>query len=247
MSMTRTFKAVAATSLVVAANNEAPTILNIDGYCNGTANTQYWLQLFASATVPNNGTVPLRSLQVLGVDGFTFNKMDVGLAVANLGAAGSNGVNQGNLIVVLSTTDATLTIGSGNVTADINVDVEEYELEVQGLIVVTANNTGAAAIAADPQNPPVALYALQVTDLSGIASYIQLATYIGQVTPTMQWPLAANATVLLKFGATARALSNVSVTPPAAQVTHTGLYVSVSVASGVVGNSGLANFTAWYK
>lgn len=200
--MTRTFSGIAVTNVICATFNEKLNIMGIDGYCNGTANTQYFLQIFNSATVPANASVPLRSLQVLGGDGFKFSYADIGLQTSQLGATPSTG----NLVVVLSTTDATLTIGTGGVTADINVDVEEYEMQNQGTITTVGDTSTAVAslaVLADSTSNNKFLTYILATNSTGHTSYLMLFCATAPTTgayPAYSWTVANNATLRLNFG-----------------------------------------------
>lgn len=109
-------------SLIISTNSLS-TIQSIYGYINGNATpgaAQYWLQLFNQATVPSNATVPLASLQVLSSDGFQFDWTEWGLQTENL----TKLITTSGWIICLSTTEATLTLGTGNVTMDCSVDID---------------------------------------------------------------------------------------------------------------------------
>jgi len=193
-----------ATSLLVSGLNEKAKLLNVEGYCNGVdSTTQYYLQLFALAAVPANGTVPLRSLQVLGTDGFRFNYNDIGLTTTAMAAA----LNSGNLLFVLSTTEATLTIGTGSVTMDLSVEVEEYEFRIAGLQSVTESGSGyllvwtqATGAAGEPR-----LYRIRATNVSADDFYLHLAARdIGasHLLPGGGWLVPATSDHVISFGDT---------------------------------------------
>ena len=57
---TRTISVIAGTNVTIANNSTTPVLLSLEGYCNGVANTQYFLQLHN--VIPTTGvTVPMRS------------------------------------------------------------------------------------------------------------------------------------------------------------------------------------------
>ena len=166
--MTRTISAIGATGVTLATGGLTPNILLIEGFCNGVANTQYFIQIHN--VIPSSGiTVPLRSLQVLGVDGFTFNKYDIGLQTANLTSPPA----QTSFYIFLSTTDAVFT--NPGITADINVDIEEYELELSGTNII-GPTAGAITVFTDP-NPQLRL--VQITAVNNVGTKASGALVIG--------------------------------------------------------------------
>ena len=242
---TRTFKVVAGTSVAVATNNQSPNILTIEGYCNGVANTQYWIQLHSVAAPVSGTTAPLRSFQVLGTDGFTFDKGFHGLASQNL----TNPPTQPGLWVFLSSTDGVFT--TSGITADINVDVEEWELELQGTTTVgdLTTNVSTLTVVADGANTTNRLTKLTVTELNGAAGFIQFfaAPLVANVSVSLsapcQIPLAANATVTLNFGSQGQRFFS----QDANGTKHYGIYVGLSLTSGVYDSAGGGAIQAVYK
>lgn len=206
MAKTRTISTFQGTnpaySLIVAANHENPKVLNLDGYCNGTANTQYWLQCFDSATVPANGTVPLRSLMLLGADGFTFNKLDLGLDTESQDVP----PNTGNLVFAISTTKDTLTIGTGTVSMSLNVDIEEYEIQAQPDSTVTDTGVLTKTIWTDANGPNL-LTSLVVTNKEAGDRFVMLFATDSATAgafPAAVWPIGTSGdsdeTLRLNFG-----------------------------------------------
>src|ERR1700748_3590696 len=106
----------AAHFLLLANDGSLPIIQRIDGYMNGVANTQYWLQFFAATTVPADTAVPLFELQVIGLNGFSWFFGDNGQNFAKLADLPTG---TANLIVAVSSTSGTLT--SSAVTMDLEV------------------------------------------------------------------------------------------------------------------------------
>jgi hypothetical protein len=186
-----------ANSLIVATGNQQVKIFNIEGFISsGTANAVYFLQLFAQATVPAAASVPLRSLQVLNLDGFTFAYQPEGLNMMSMGVASSTGLNQGNLVIVLSTTEHTYTAPTDGAVFDLSVDVEEYELQ-QANVNSNGTLTGAAVqnLTVWVDNASGAKYRLLKiagTNSSGGTVYLMLfaaPTPATGAAPIQQWAL----------------------------------------------------------
>lgn len=204
--MTRTVQVIAGTNVSIASNWELPNIYRIEGYCNGTVNTQYFLQLhnlaFGSLVSGVSGSVPIRSWQILGQDGFTFSFADECLSTSTLPTM-LNSTNP-NLIVVLSSTDATYT--TPGITADINVDLEEYNEEIAGTTsqsnyAISPVGNLSLVLVADTLNNTNKLVFLDITETGGVASWIMLfASSTNLTTPVRSIPLPANANVKLHFG-----------------------------------------------
>lgn len=238
--MTRTVSGIGVAGLLVLSNGEDPKLLRIEGYCGGVAGTQYWLQIHNAA--PAGGAAPLRSLQVLGSNGFTFDySSGQGVCLENVAAWAISG----GLYVALSSTDATYT--APGITADINVDIEEFELELAGQTNVASGATagGLKTILATGANNTQALLSLAVTETGGVASFIQIfakSPVLNDV-PLEQFPLAANATVNLKFGSTGRAFYQQG----NAGTLYKGIYIGISRTTGVFDTAGTANVGGNYK
>ena len=132
----------AAVSLLIAAAGIPANILNVSGYCYGTAATNYYLMLFNGIVAPANGAQPIFKQQILGADGFIFNYMPRGLWAPNLKyPAGVSG-----LIAVLSTTAETLTIATGGVNMDLDVEIEEQNVEQPSTTTVGDLTTAVASL-----------------------------------------------------------------------------------------------------
>lgn len=247
--MTRTFQVINGVSVSIAANYEDPKIFKIEGYMRGASSaTQYFLQLhnLAFGELVNTTSIPVRSWQILGTDGFTFNFQPTGLTTDNM--PGGLNDTDANWIVVLSTTDLVYTAVAGGVTCDINVDVEEYEIELAG--TTTIDQSGASLsqlqVLADPQSPPKSLCILKITEKNAAASFIQLfaQSIVTNVTiPIAVFPLAASASIVLNFGTPGKPLTSES---PNGAV-HTGIIVGISTVPGVFDANGRAGILAIYK
>jgi hypothetical protein len=134
--------AQAATSLLIAAAGQPVNILNISGYCYGTTATNYYLMFFNGVTVPANGAQPIFKQQLLGADGFIYNYMPRGLWGANL----TTPPNIGGLIAVLSTSAETLTIATGALVMDLDVEIEEQNVDQPGTTTVGDLTTAVASL-----------------------------------------------------------------------------------------------------
>jgi hypothetical protein len=251
--MTRTLSVIAGTSLGlnvpgISANDLLPNLFSIEGYCNGVAGTQYWLQLHTVAAPSTGVTVPLRSWQIIGLDGYTFNKNDIGIQLANITsaaaqAAGTPTQQPTGFYIVLSSTDAVFT--TPGITADINVELEEWELEATGLTEVTAGAGIGFSVVADGATTTNRLVKLQVTETNGAATFIQLfakgLAFNG--VPIESIPIAANATVVLNFGVAGRPFFQ----QDASGTGHFGIYVAFSLTPLANTQDGSCSASAWYK
>lgn len=239
--MTKTISGVAVTNLPLATNQERLNIVCVEGKCNGTAGTLYYLQLFNAANPTTTVTVPVRSWVVQGQAGFTFEKNPNGLQAGNF----FNAVDVGGLYFYLSSTDGVYTALADGATVDVNFDVESFGLDAGGLTKVTANAVSNVTVFADP-NVSKAMYSATITDVSGAASYVQLfakAPTAGLV-PIVVWPLAANATLSLNFGSSGEKSYD---TEDANGTLHSGMYFGFSSVAGVYDGAGSCNATAYYK
>lgn len=256
MSMTRTYQAIGATVLAFGSTFGGgvtmPKIVRIEGYMNGaTSTTQYWLQIFnqSFASLSTGVTVPLRSLQILGTDGFTFNYQPAGLSLANLPGVLATIPPNANWIIALSTTDAVYT--APVVTCDINVEVEEFELEYQGTTTVTtAGGQTYLQVVADAANTNklVAFYVLPVTN----DCYVQLfanAPNASQV-PIEQFTIPsvtngkapAGVVTTFKFGSGGKSVFQ----QDADGTKHYGIFIGVSLTSGAWDAATSATIQALY-
>ena len=215
----------AAFSLILTTNS-LPTITRISGYCNGTVNTQYFLQLFNASAPPANASVPLYEQQILGGDGFTFHTL--GLDTSKL----SNGtlIPANGLILCLSTTEGVLTLGTGAVTMNVEVELDATQ-DVFPLNQVsvgdTTTNVGSLLVKADPSTSK--LVSFNATNNNGGTQYLQLfgAVPAAGASPVQEWTVATTATLKQFFGGGMFVLDG-----DASYVIHTGIYLYVSSTAG---------------
>ena len=251
--MTRTISVIAGTSITLGVGGVCPNIMCLEGYCNGAANTQYFLQLhvIAPASLVSGTTVPLRSWQLLGVDGYTFNKQDIGLQLANISVP--VGQVATGYYIVLSSTDAVYT--TSGITADINAEIEEFEIELLGTTRVTGNLAGGfLQIVADSVSDTNNLVTLQVTNTLAGGAYVQLfakSPTVGMV-PLVNLPvsdsgvdglLAVNATATWKFGSLGKSIYSQGVNG----TNHNGVFVGLSATQGTFDGTGTGSAVAYYK
>lgn len=222
-----------AASLVVSSFPGVTIQLNkLDGYINGVAATQYFLMIFALDAVPANGTVPLKTLMVLGANGFTFAQELAGLEIGEY------------CTVALSSTHDVFTASAVtmNLSADINAQgyssfptkttVGDKTTDVQTR-QLWANASG-----------PKKLLSVDVTETAGVDSYVQIicADNLDPTTIILQLRLLANATVNLRFGP-------FGTTPFMQKLSHTlhqGCNVSISTTSGSDDGQGQGTIYAKY-
>jgi hypothetical protein len=131
-----------AASLLLAIPGVGVNILNISGYCYGTADTNYYLMFFNGITVPANGAQPVFKQQITGTDGFIFNYMPRGLWAPNLNLPSA----PLGLIAALSTTAETLTIATGGVNMDLDVEIEEQNVDQPGTTTAGDLTTAVASL-----------------------------------------------------------------------------------------------------
>lgn len=229
--MTRSVQGIQVTTLNLVTNYEDPNFAKLEGYCYGTANTQYFLQIHnvAASNLVSTTTVPKRSLQILGADGFGFTYLDS--CLSSLTLPGNLAATSQNWCVALSSTDNVYTAVADGATMDVNIDLEEWEIELQGTTSTTVtNNTGLNSVLTDPQSPPVNLMSLKIVNGFGDNVYLQafaVSPSLGSI-PIRQWALNANTTLLEKFGTTGSSF----ISQDSTGVVHSGLFVGVSSTSG---------------
>jgi hypothetical protein len=102
----------------------------LQGYCGGVANTQYFIYIFDDITAGVNNPTPLRVLQVVGGDGFSFSFEDTELQALTYG-----------LFVALSTTENTYTAVGGGVTADWEGEVDQAQIQSLGSMTIVGDLT----------------------------------------------------------------------------------------------------------
>ena len=194
--------------LVLAASAcEGVKVLSIEGYCLGTASTQYFLQLHNAVAVPATNAIPLRSVQVLGLNGFTFEYRPSGLDTVNMTVPR----NDGKLILVLSSTDNVFTAVADGATCDVQVDLEDAGLNDAATNVSTAGDltTGVKKLEVwtnAQANASKKLFSVTAINGTGADGYLQLyplstaAVVDGITSQKTIWPVAAGATLTLDFG-----------------------------------------------
>lgn len=180
------------------APNGPVKIVAIEGYCNGAAGTQYWLQILNGAP---GATVPMYSVQVLGGQGFSFI-YPLGLDTATMqdGGGASLGENVYKPYLAISSTDGLYT--SVAATTNVRVDIEMQFQMPLGLITANGNNTGSLTVFADP-NATNKLCAFSVVNNTGAVGYLMLFAYANPVngaTPLQQWPVQNGGTFATTFG-----------------------------------------------
>lgn len=226
----------AAFSLILTTNT-LPTITRISGYCNGVVNTQYFLQLFNTSVAPANASVPLYEQQILGGDGFTFHTL--GLDTSKL----SNGtlIPANGLILCLSTTEGVLTLGTGAVTMNVEVELDATQ-DVFPLNQVSVGNTssdvGSLLVVADPSTNR--LVSFNVTNGHNATQYLQLFGKVpaaGDV-PVQEWQLKHNTSLKQFMGGGYAVLDG-----DANYVIHTGIYL---YASSTAGKYTATGFLDWF-
>ena len=219
----------AAISFVVVDNNTSiPCIQRIDGYMNGTANTQYWLHFFAATAAPATNTKPLFELQVVGVNGFSWDfGNDGGLdfkKMVDLPAGTAN------LIVCVSTTSGTFTAATTQ-TMDIAVTIDEPFLPVLATWATAGDlSTGVQALTVWADGAYHQLFEIQAKNVSGGAvNYLQLFTKSPSANDIPLWcsPGVVNATnaPLFNFGVGGLRPINQDVN---SNTIHNGCYLAVS-------------------
>ena len=235
-------------------------IFDIEGEVNSTAGTNYYIQLLSvpQATAVSGTTIPLYSRQVVQanaatqINGFSFTYRPIGIDTAQIvnpsgGTLATTGANTLPVYVAISSTDGVWTqvAASTNVTIDFELSRPEFVAEtlagdlttnVQLLSVWASGGTAAAR----------RLVGLNITETSGVASYVQVfasATLAGIVTltPVLQIPLAANATINARFGGLAVLQGN-----PTTFVESNGCYVVLSHTSGSNDGAGQGTIQAIY-
>lgn len=242
----------AALSLTIndSAESACPDIIRISGYMNGTGSTQYWIQYHRAAAMSelSNGAVPLRSEQVIGGNGFTFDYYN--LEPLDVSALSALPV-QGKLLLCVSTTKATLTKATTE-TMELSVEVAGVERE-PGLTETASTgvqNQTTWATASGPKR----LFELDVTapgafttatTIDGVDyNFIQIyADNAGAQRMVMEERIAVSETKKLRFGG--------GLSPQAAGSDGTlykGCFVAISTSrSALAATVDSFNITSRYK
>lgn len=176
-------------------------IINLDGYVSGAA-AQYWLQFHNITTFPTDSTKLVKSVQVVGSNGFTFAYGSPGLDASGLTLP----PNDGSLILVVSSTEHTFTAVAGNVSVD--VAIEEYELAGVSQTFVgnlTTNVDGRVGA----QNK---IYRIEGKNNSAGTRYFMLfdqsGASNGDIPLAQSLAIAAGQTFMIDFGTSGRVLTN---------------------------------------
>ena len=235
--MTRTTRVLNGSLVTVNSQKATPKLLRLEGYViTGTSATQYFLQLFNA--VPTSGsTIPLRSLQVLGGTGFTFDYGMIGLDTKNM----PNIATGGNLYVALSSTQDVYTNAGGTaVVGNIFVETEEYGLASYGMTTATSSGS-LTTVASDGAGHP-RLVAVRVTNNNAVAAFLQIfnvdPSVSGNETKMMRnLPVGASETQYFWFSTTGINIES----QDANGTNHNGLYVGASQTAASYDGAG--NFT----
>lgn len=162
----------------------------IDGYMNGVANTQYWLQVHATDDAPAANAVPKKSFMILGTDGFTFSQELFGLEI-------------GEYCTVVLSTDKGKYVATAE-TAHIEVDFNPSGVgSMPTVAVVGDKTTNVQALQVwNEAAGPYRLCSLDVTETGGVASFIQVfaADAKSDASLVFQASLIVGATVHFRFG-----------------------------------------------
>lgn len=208
----------AATVLVI--NNEGylPNLLRLEGFCNGTANTQYFLQFFAATAAPAANTKPIHEVMMLGVNGFTYNYQPDGLDLARTTTPASA---TGNLIAVVSTVSGSYTASA--ITFTLEATVEIANIAVTGLSVAGDLTTAVQTLQvwADASGPKT-LFEIRAQNNSGTATqYLMLFSKDTPVTgdiPLEFWTFTDTQSRMLHFGANGYSpMTQTAAVPPVVQ------------------------------
>jgi len=217
-----------------------PLIQSIKGYCNGTQNTQYFIQIhqlaaIGVATLPSNGAVPLWCQQVLGGDGFVFNDRPLGTSTSQLAttsAVTTTGLDPAyGLVLILSTTEATLTIGTGGVTMDAIVDIDSGDLPILGEKSVIGSNVNSLIVVADPTTKK--LTRVIADNNTGATGYLMLFGKVptaGDKPVLPAWKVLDATELTLNFGAGGYRVAQVTNSPYAI---NTGIYLYTSTTGDI--------------
>jgi hypothetical protein len=139
---------------------------NIDGnYLTGAAG-QYF-QIHDKATAPVNADVPVKSFLLANAG--PINLMSIFQVLGPM-----NFVN--GLGVAISSTEATLTLGTGSF--DVFGEIEEYELPISGLSVVGDLTTAISSLSIWTEaNGPQKLYTIEIPAGNGLSSSVYLMLF----------------------------------------------------------------------
>lgn len=215
------------TGLAVTA--QPTNLLNIEGYCGGTASTIYFVQAHGVSNPTSGVTVPYWSKAITGGAGFSYVYPNGGVSTDNLTVP----PNTTGIWFFISTTDTVFTSTAFN--SDLEVDYEEYEQQVNNYLTVNdVTNVASVSVWADlVANASNEVISLTVKNTTGAAGFIMLFAASqganGNI-PIRQWPLAAGASMLLNFGDDGESIysQDANATP------HYGCYFYASSTTGTL-------------
>jgi hypothetical protein len=223
----------------VVASTMPCSMVRVQGYNSGV---DAWLQIFNLSELPTNGAVPLKSFAIPQTLAFSWafdpTNLDLGIG----------------LVVALSTTEATLTIGTGGNVMDVEVDFQENCI-IPNNCSTSGDMTTAChtlTVWAKDTSAPVkqglnTLYRVLAVDSGGVDTYLQVFSdtpSTGNI-PVAQVFLPASVETECNFGDSGLVPTNKS----AAGVWTNGCYLAVSSTSGTYTAVAANSWTlkAWYK
>jgi len=207
----------AANKLLVANDNSIVRMARIDGYMNGVANTQYWLQFFCSTAVPADTTVPLFELQVVGVNGFSWDFANQGgLDFRRLQELPDVGKNQ-NLIIAVSSTSGVLTASAATMNCEVTIEdpftQSTGEVDAGDLVTAVKSLNVWADHNNDGTNETRRLMSGRIKNNIGTAAtlYAMLFAHIpvANEVPLAMWAVADGTIKFINFGVDGRRLFSV--------------------------------------
>lgn len=187
-------------------------IIDIEGFCNGTAGTVYFLQLLGVLPVGavSGTTIPLWSRAVTGGQGFSFTYRPDGISTDTLanppgGTLATTGANTLPIAAMISSTDTVWT--SVAASTDVSVEVEETNNEYTNQTIVGDTTTGrdSLTVFADPSTPN---FLTQVVVTNNSASPTWLMIFAAAAPANGSYPVKSievltGQTLILNFGQTA--------------------------------------------
>lgn len=175
--------------------NMSPNILKLEGYYEGA--TVAWLQFFDSLGVPANGTVPIyeESLGTVAPNGYSW-QFNPGIIMRLNTAFDSLPLTMG-LIAVISTTQGSLTVGTGSNLSSFYITIEEWEtLPTSGKTPKGDTTTSRNILTVASPGANIVIDKIIYSNLTATAGFLKLFTQTNLVAgnlPLEQWALAANA------------------------------------------------------
>lgn len=218
-----------------------PVIEKIEGYYGGSVAA--WLQFhdptlsYGNAPgVPTNGTVPFREMYLgSSANGFLWQYMRDSLRI-------EPGTVQNGVLLAVSITQGTLTLGTGTTKASFMVSIEEYEEQPVGTVtiagdMVTGVNILAAWVDSNGPGSHTPLYVVVSSANSGQGTgYLQMFAHVPSLNevPLMEWTVPVN-TPLTKysFGESAAKILFSQTAQTGYPLTHTGGFFGVSTTPGL--------------